>query len=149
VFRIDGGSGVPIYRQLVEQVRRDVLLGRLSVGDQLPPLRDVVEALAINPNTVVKAYAELEHEGLVVRRQGKGTFVSTRPPADALVAPPAVRDSLLRWVGRARAAGLNSEQIRMLVSVALDEEPDVDAPAGDVAGDVAGGVAGGAAGGAA
>jgi GntR family transcriptional regulator len=133
VFRIDAGSGVPIYRQLVEQVRRDVLLGRMSAGDQLPPLRDVVEALAINPNTVVKAYAELEHEGLVVRRQGKGTFVSAVPPAGALVAPPAVRDSLLRWVAKARTAGLSRDQIRMLVSVALDEESDMDGAAGGVA----------------
>ena len=76
MFRVDAGSGVPIYRQLVEQVRREVMLGRLAAGDQLPPLREVVNALAINPNTVVKAYAELEHEGLVVRRQGTGTFVT-------------------------------------------------------------------------
>ena len=89
----------------MEQVRREVMLGRLAAGDQLPPLREVVDALAINPNTVVKAYAELEHEGLVIRRQGMGTFVTALPPAGALVAPPAVRDSLLRWVRRARAAG--------------------------------------------
>lgn len=127
MFRIDAGSGVPIYRQLVEQVRREVMLGRLGAGDQLPPLREVVDALAINPNTVVKAYAELEHEGLVVRRQGMGTFVTAAPPAGVLVAPSAVRDSLVRWVRRAREAGLSSEQIRVLVSVALDEdaaEPD-------------------------
>jgi len=122
VFRIDAGSGVPIYRQLMEQVRRQVMLGRLVAGDQLPPLREVVDALAINPNTVVKAYAELEHEGLVLRRQGMGTFVTAVPPAGVLVAPPAVRDSLLRWVRRARAAGLSGEQIRLLVSVALDED---------------------------
>src|SRR6476646_7754072 len=122
MFRIDAGSGVPIYRQLVEQVRRDVMLGRLTAGDQLPPLREVVDALAINPNTVVKAYAELEHEGLVVRRQGVGTFVAAAPPAGVLVGPPAVRDSLVRWVRRARAAGLSAEQIRLLVSVALDED---------------------------
>jgi len=121
VFRIDAGSGVPIYRQLMAQVRRDVMLGRLAPGEQLPPLREVVEALAINPNTVVKAYAELEHEGLVVRRQGMGTFVTAVPPAGMVVAPRTVRDSLLRWVRRARAAGLSGEQIRMLVSVALDE----------------------------
>jgi GntR family transcriptional regulator len=133
VFRIDAGSGVPIYRQLVEQVRREVMLGRLAAGDQLPPLREVVEALAINPNTVVKAYTELEHEGLVVRRQGMGTFVTAAPPAGVLVAPPAVRDSLLRWVRRARAAGLSGEQIRLLVSVALDE----DVPEADHAGGVA------------
>lgn len=133
MFRIDAGSGVPIYRQLVEQVRREVMLGRLGGGDQLPPLREVVDALAINPNTVVKAYAELEHEGLVVRRQGMGTFVTVTPPVGVLVAPSAVRDSLLRWVRRARAAGLSNEQIRVLVSVALDE--------GGAEADRAGGVA--------
>ena len=121
MFRVDAGSGVPIYRQLVEQVRRDVMLGRLSPGDQLPTLRDVVDAVAINPNTVAKAYAELEHEGLVVRRQGMGTFVASTPPLGALVAPPALRNALVRWVRRARDAGLNNEQIRLLVSVALDE----------------------------
>lgn len=133
MFRIDAGSGVPIYRQLVEQVRREVMLGRLTAGDQLPPLREVVDALAINPNTVVKAYAELEHEGLVVRRQGMGTFVTAAPLAGVLVAPAAVRDSLLRWVRRARSAGLSGEQIRLLVSVALDEDTSDVGRAGGVA----------------
>lgn len=133
MFRIDAGSGVPIYRQLVEQVRREVMLGRLTAGDQLPPLREVVDALAINPNTVVKAYAELEHEGLVVRRQGMGTFVTAAPLAGVLVAPAAVRDSLLRWVRRARSAGLSCEQIRLLVSVALDEDTSDVGRAGGVA----------------
>jgi GntR family transcriptional regulator len=133
VFRIDSGSGVPIYRQLVEQVRREVMLGRLAAGDQLPTLRDVVDALAINPNTVVKAYAELEHEGLVVRRQGMGTFVTSAPPAGALVAPPVVRDSLFRWVRQAREAGLSREQIRLLVAVALDEDESDAVSAGGVA----------------
>src|SRR5690349_14529253 len=131
MFRIDAGSGVPIYRQLVEQVRREVMLGRLAAGAQLPPLREVVEALAINPNTVVKAYAELEHEGLVVRRQGMGTFVTAVPPAGLSVAPPALRDAWFRWVERARAAGLGREQIRMRMSVALDDEtPERDAAGG-------------------
>jgi GntR family transcriptional regulator len=134
VFRIDAGSGVPIYRQLVEQVRREVMLGRLAAGAQLPPVREVVEVLAINPNTVVKAYAELEHDGLVVRRQGMGTFVAAAPPAGVLVAPASVRDSLLRWVRKARAAGLSGEQIRLLVSVALDDD---DWEAQDAAGGVA------------
>ena len=122
MFRVDGGSGVPIYRQLVEQVRREVMLGRLRPGDQLPTLREVVDALAINPNTVVKAYGELEHEGLVVRRQGMGTYVASRLPSGVLDAPPALRTSLLRWVRRAREAGLSTEQISMLVAAALDEE---------------------------
>jgi GntR family transcriptional regulator len=122
VFRVDAGSGVPIYRQLVEQVRRELMLGRLAPGDQLPTLREVVDALAINPNTVVKAYAELEHQGLVVRRQGTGTFVTAAPPASALQAPPAVRNSLFRWVRRAREAGVTNDQVRMLVALALDDD---------------------------
>jgi GntR family transcriptional regulator len=122
MFRVDSGSGVPIYRQLVEQVRREVMLGRLQPGDQLPTLREVVDALAINPNTVVKAYTELEHEGLVVRRQGMGTYVATRLPTGVLAAPPALQASLLRWVSRARDAGLSREQIRMLVAAVLDEQ---------------------------
>jgi GntR family transcriptional regulator len=121
MFRVDAGSGVPIYRQLVEQVRLEVMLGGLAPGDQLPTLREVVDALAINPNTVVKAYTELEHEGLVVRRQGMGTFVTATPSTAALEAPQAVRSSLFRWVRRARAAGLTTEQIRLLMAVALDE----------------------------
>jgi GntR family transcriptional regulator len=122
MFRVDAGSGVPIYRQLVEQVRRDVLLGRLSAGDQLPTLREVVEAVAINPNTVAKAYAELEHEGLIVRRQGMGCFIAAAPSLGVLNAPSAVRTSLARWIRRAQEAGLSSEQIRVLVTDALDED---------------------------
>jgi GntR family transcriptional regulator len=133
VFRVDAGSGVPIYRQLVEQVRREVMLGRLSPGDQLPTLREVVEALAINPNTVVKAYGELEHEGLVVRRQGMGTFVAPSAPTGALVAPSGVRNSLFRWVARARESGLSREQIRVLLSVALDEDESGSTSVGGVA----------------
>jgi GntR family transcriptional regulator len=133
VFRIDAGSGVPIYRQLVEQVRREVMLGRLGPGDQLPTLREVVDGLGINPNTVVKAYTELEHQGLVVRRQGTGTFVSSAPPASVQLAPRAVRDALFRWVRRAREAGLTSEQIRLLVSAALDEVTTGEASAGGAA----------------
>jgi GntR family transcriptional regulator len=132
MFRVDAGSGVPIYRQLIEQVRRDVMLGRLSPGDQLPTLREVVQAVAINPNTVAKAYAELEHQGLVVRRQGMGTFVATAAPAEVLGAPSAVRSSLARWIRRAREAGLTTEQISMLVAATLDEG-GADEAAGGVA----------------
>jgi GntR family transcriptional regulator len=122
VFRLDGGSGVPIYRQLVQQVRREVMLGRLRPGEQLPTVKEVVDALAVNPNTVVKAYGELEHEGIVVRRQGVGTFVAASPPTTPLAAPPGLLTSLVRWVRRAREAGLSAEQIRALLAVALDEQ---------------------------
>jgi GntR family transcriptional regulator len=133
MFRVDAGSGVPLYRQLVEQVRRDVMLGRLQPGDQLPSLNEVVDALAINPNTVTKAYGELEHEGLVVRRQGTGTFVALVLPAEVVTAPAAVRNSLWRWVRRAREAGLSGAQMRALLSAALEDEStdaDVDRAGG-------------------
>lgn len=121
MFRFDARSGVPIYRQLGQQVRRDVMLGRLRPGDQLPTVKEVVEALSVNPNTVVKAYGELEHEGVVVRRQGVGTFVAASPPTATMAVPPQLLSSLARWVGRARQEGLSAEQIRALLAVALDE----------------------------
>jgi GntR family transcriptional regulator len=128
VFRLDSGSGVPIYRQLEQQVRREVMLGRLRPGERLPTVKEVVDSLAINPNTVVKAYGELEHEGFIVRRQGIGTFVAPAPPTALLAAPPPLKQSLIRWVARARDAGLSSEQIQALVTVALDEWMDDEGP---------------------
>jgi GntR family transcriptional regulator len=124
LFRVDSGSGVPIYRQLIQQVRRDVMLARLRPGEQLPSVKEVVDALAINPNTVTKAYGELEHEGRVVRRQGLGTFVAAAPALPAMAASSQLLNSLARWVRRARESGLSAEQIRMLVAVALDEPAD-------------------------
>jgi GntR family transcriptional regulator len=121
MFRVDAGSGLPIYRQLVQQVRRDVMLGRLRPGDQLPSVKEVVDSLSVNPNTVVKAFSELEHQGLVVRRQGVGTFVAAAPSVTSLPVAPKLLGSLARWVDRARQDGLSSEQIRMLLEVALDE----------------------------
>ena len=121
MFRVDTGSGVPIYRQLVQQVRRDVMLGRLRPGDQLPSVKEVVDSLSVNPNTVVKAFSELEHQGLVVRRQGIGTFVAASPSITSVPVAPRLLGSLARWVDRARQDGLSPEQIRMLLEVALDE----------------------------
>ena len=121
MFRVDTGSGVPIYRQLVHQVRRDVMLGRLQPGDQLPSVKEVVDSLSVNPNTVVKAFSELEHQGLVVRRQGIGTFVAASPSMTPVPVAPRLLGSLARWVDRARQDGLSPEQIRMLLEVALDE----------------------------
>jgi GntR family transcriptional regulator len=137
VFRVDGGSDVPIYRQLVQQVRRDVMLGRLRPGDQLPSVNEVVNALAVNPNTVVKAFSELEHQGMVVRRQGVGTFVAAAPPMATLGMAPRLLGSLARWVDRARQEGLSAEQIRMLLEVALDEPVASDDDDRQVAGGAA------------
>ena len=135
MFRFDAGSGIPIYRQLVQQVRRDVMLGRLRPGDQLPSVSEVVGALSVNPNTVVKAFSELEHQGVVVRRQGVGTFVAASPPLASLAVAPRLLGPLTRWVERAREEGLSAEQIRMLVEVALDE------PSGRADDQIAGGIA--------
>jgi GntR family transcriptional regulator len=113
-FHLDGASGLPPYLQLVRQVRHALRLGVLREGDQLPTVKDVVARLAINPNTVLKAYRELEHEGLVTARPGVGTFV-TRTLTDAtLAAHGPLRQDLLRWLANARRAGLDEESIEAL-----------------------------------
>src|ERR1700734_2964376 len=97
-FHLDSRSGVPAYQQLVQQARRALRLGLLVAGDQLPTVKDVVARLAINPNTVLKAYRELEHDGLVAARPGIGTFV-TRTLSDAsLAAHGPLRQDLRRWL---------------------------------------------------
>ncbi|MBM3933629.1 MAG: GntR family transcriptional regulator [SAR202 cluster bacterium] len=107
---IDRRSGVSPYLQIVEQVKRALLLGTLHVGDQLPTLKEVVGKLAINPNTVLKAYRELEYEGLIETRPGLGTFV-IRSPAGPLDSHAGLRASLLDWLKEARQAGLDEESI--------------------------------------
>ena len=83
LFRPNPASGVPVYLQLIEQVKHAIDMGALSPGDQLPPIRRVAEELVINPNTVAKAYRELEHEGVIELRQGTGAFVSANGRAGA------------------------------------------------------------------
>ena len=115
-FRLDTRSGVPTYLQLVQQVRQAVRLGILQPGDQLPTVKEVVGDLAINPNTVLKAYRELDREGLVASRRGVGTFVSTTLPPPPTDGVEALRTALQRWVERARAAGLDDESIQALLA---------------------------------
>ena len=113
-FSLDGRSGVSPYLQVVQQVRHAMRLGLLHEGDQLPTVKDVVASLAINPNTVLKAYRELEYAGLVAARPGVGTFV-TRTLVDASVAAHApLRAELQAWLTRARKAGLDDESIEAL-----------------------------------
>ena len=118
-FRLDPGSGVPTFRQLVHQVEQALRLGRLKPGDQLPTVKDVVGSLAINPNTVLKAYRELEHRGLAAGRPGQGTFIEGALPRVGLAEQAALRESLLAWLHEAGEAGLDDEGIAALVSSAL------------------------------
>ena len=101
--------------QIVQQVRQALRLGYLREGDQLPTVKEVVARLAINPNTVSKAYRELEYEGLVAARTGVGTFVTTILSDDSLAAHGPLRAELQRWIGKARRAGLDDESIAALV----------------------------------
>ena len=121
-FYLDPRSGVATYLQIVRQVEEALRLGTIDVGDQLPTVREVVADLAINPNTVAKAYRELEREGLVVARQGRGTFVaSTLAPAAARPAYDRLRAELERWLASADDAGLDEESIRASISATLRE----------------------------
>lgn len=117
-FRIDRRSGVATYQQLVNQTRHALRLGLLRPGDQLPTAKEVVAATSINPNTVLKAYRELEREGLVEGRRGMGTFVSA-----SLAQPDAaeLREELAAWMRRAREDGLEREYVEALVKAQLDE----------------------------
>ena len=114
-FHLDGRSGVSPYLQLIQQVRQALRLGMLTEGDQLPTVKDVVRRLAINPNTVLKAYRELEYEGLVAARPGIGTFVTRTLADESLAAHGELRTELQRWLARARRAGLDEESIEALI----------------------------------
>ena len=120
-FHLDGRSGVATYLQIVQQVKEALRLGLLDVGDQLPTVREVVAELAINPNTVAKAYRELEREGLVVARQGRGTFIAETLGRPSLEHHDALRRDLERWLRAAERAGLDDESIRALISSTLRE----------------------------
>jgi GntR family transcriptional regulator len=113
-FHLDGRSGVAPYMQLIQQVRRAMRLGLLAEGDQLPTVKDVVAKVAINPNTVLKAYRELEYEGLVAPRPGVGTFVTRTLTDQSLAAHEPLREELRAWLAKARAAGLDAESIEAL-----------------------------------
>jgi len=113
-FHLDSRSGVSPYLQLVHQVRQALRLGLLREGDRLPTVKQVVSSLAINPNTVLKAYRELEHAGLVAARPGVGTYVTKSLSDPSLAAHGRLRQDLLHWLAKARRAGLDDESIDAL-----------------------------------
>ncbi len=123
-YRIDRRSGVATYLQIVQQTKQALRMGLLEPGDRLPTAREVVEATAINPNTVLKAYRELEREGLVEARRGLGTFVRTTlgtAPADS-----PLRGELADWARRARAAGLEKDDVAALFTSVLKDHFEGD-----------------------
>jgi GntR family transcriptional regulator len=123
-FRLDGRTGVTTYLQLVHQVRHALRLGHLRPGDQLPTVREVVAKLAINPNTVLKAYRDLEREGLVSSRPGAGTFVREDVQIGPRAGQAALRAGLSRWMHRAREAGLDDADLRALFEDAVQQDVD-------------------------
>ncbi|MGX1670762.1 GntR family transcriptional regulator [Streptomyces sp. NPDC055400] len=130
-FVLDGRSRVATYMQLVLQVRQALRVGLAEPGDQLPKVRQVAQSLAINPNTVLKAYRELELEGLAEGRPGVGTFLVGTLAGPALAQQAGLREDLLAWLHKARAAGLSREDITALIDTTvrttLDAPPAEDA----------------------
>jgi len=125
VFRLDPRSGVPTYLQLVHQVEHALRLGYLKQGDQLPRVKDVVASLSINPNTVLKAYRELEHKGLIGARPGQGTFVEVSPETVGLAELNGLRRSLVAgWLLEASVAGLDEDAIFALFTSAMRDFHD-------------------------
>jgi GntR family transcriptional regulator len=118
-FRLDPASGVPTYLQLVQQVEHALRLGYLKPGDQLPKVRDVVTSLTINPNTVLKAYRDLENKGLAAGRPGQGTFIQATLSQVALPELTALRRPLLGWLASADTAGLDEDGIVALFTSVL------------------------------
>ena len=120
-FRLDPSSGVPTYLQLVQQVEHALRLGYLKPGDQLPKVRDVVANLTINPNTVLKAYKELETKGLAAGRPGQGTFIQASLNQVTLPELNGLRRSMLGWLASAGEAGLDEDgMVALFTSVLRD-----------------------------
>jgi GntR family transcriptional regulator len=118
-FHLDGRSGIAPYMQLIQQVRQALRLGLLVEGDRLPTVKEVVAKVAINPNTVFKAYRELELQGLVAARPGVGTFVTRSLTDQSLAAHEPLREELRSWLDKARAAGLDDESINALIATTV------------------------------
>ncbi len=118
-FHLDTRSGVAPYLQLIQQVRQALRLGLLREGDQLPTVKEVSGALAINPNTVLKAYRELEYEGLAAARPGVGTFVTKTVSDESIAAHLQLTEELMHWLRKARDAGFDDESIGAVFQRAL------------------------------
>jgi GntR family transcriptional regulator len=118
-FRLSSTSGLSTYLQLAQQVRQALRLGTLQPGDQLPTVKEVVGSLAINPNTVLKAYRVLESEGLIQGRPGQGTFVIRSLQATPSPKQAALRRGLESWVRDALGTGLDADALDAMFDAAL------------------------------
>jgi GntR family transcriptional regulator len=120
-FQLDETSGVATYVQLVQQVHQALRMGMLEPGDQLPTAQQVVARLAINPNTVHKAYRELERDGLVRARPGRGTFVTRSLSGNDPGTHARFLAELAGWLGLARAAGLGPDDVEAIYRTAFSD----------------------------
>jgi GntR family transcriptional regulator len=123
-FHLDARSGIAPYLQLVGQVRQALLLGLLSEGDQLPTVKQVVAKVTINPNTVSKAYRELEHQGLAAAKPGVGTFITRSLGQASLAEHGPLQDELRAWLAKARAAGLTEPGLDAMIQSTLRESAE-------------------------
>lgn len=117
-FRIilDGGSGVPFYRQIIQQIEHSILAGILVPGDRLPTIRSLAIELKINPNTIAKAYGELEIRGIVVTQVGSGTYVSDKEfSSERDIRGEKIREVLIRFLREMEALGVNKSELADLV----------------------------------
>ena len=121
IFRLSPSSGVPVYQQLIEQVKHAVDTGALRAGEQLPTIRRLAEELVVNPNTVVRAYRELQHEGVVELRHGSGAYICDSRAGAARVSPKA-QAVVESAIDRLLATGLTEEEIRRLFEHALSRQ---------------------------
>jgi GntR family transcriptional regulator len=124
-FQLDIQSGVPVYRQLMDQIRYYVASGTLAPGDQLPSIRELAKNLAVNPTTIVKAYGELDHEGVVELRHGRGVYIAAAPPAWPEEQRRERLDALSNQLSvEARQMGASDAEVLESIRRALDSLPD-------------------------
>jgi len=125
-FKLNPNLGIPVYTQIMQQVRRAMRLGFLLLGDQLPTVKEVVGQIPVNPNTVLKAYRELEMEGLVETRQGQGTFIIKDLVDPAISHHRKLREKFIAWVSECRQTGLSDESIEALVASVFQDKDLVE-----------------------
>jgi GntR family transcriptional regulator len=128
IFTVDPRSGVPIYLQLIEQVKRGVALGTLASGEQLPTVKALALELTVNPNTVARAYRDLERDGVIETSPGRGSFVRNNGTASSELRTDVAEPALDNAIRTAKGLGLNSNEVRSLFERALSrwypgEEP--------------------------